>query len=283
MTPDLAAVVINLRATRRLTLTQHMGRALQHASLSLFDPALSDLLHQDSDDPKPLTISDVMRARAAVPLRGMVAAGDPAWIRITGLDAAVTAGLLAFAADPRPEIVIDNIPWAVTSVLTTDDQHPWAGQDSYANLLRSYTNQFRMIGDFTLEFALPTAFKTPGEDGTALFVPLPIPQQIFRSLRNRWNAFAPMALPDTLFDFAAQHIAVARFDDLRTQPVMLKTLFRGFTGTVTFNVVLPKHPSTDHIALAYGALMLAHFAFYSGVGIKTTTGMGMLRLVDTRR
>ncbi|MEP7284284.1 MAG: CRISPR-associated endoribonuclease Cas6 [Chloroflexota bacterium] len=277
--PDLLAVVLQLRATQALTLTQHMGRALQRASLLMLNPEHATQIHDESDDPKPITVSDVMKPGTPLPLRGKLIEGDTAWIRVTALDAVTAAQLMAFTSNAQNEmIVIDNIPWQIVASASTPEEHPWAGQDTYAGLLRKF-GSFQRVRDFSLHFALPTVFKAPGLDNSTVFVPLPIPQQIFRSLRNRWNTFSPVSVPDEIYDFSGQHIAISHFDYLRTQPVMLTKLFRGFTGTVAFDFVLPKQATPQQMMLAYAILMLSEFAFYSGVGVKTTMGMGMVRPV----
>lgn len=92
---ELAALVIELRASRNTHLANHMGRAVQQAGLRLLgesDPDVAQHIH-DLPDEKPFTVSPLMQG--AQSLYGDVNTDAPAWIRLTGLRADVAHALVA--------------------------------------------------------------------------------------------------------------------------------------------------------------------------------------------
>src|SRR5258708_30671351 len=101
---DLAAIVVELCATKTLTVEHHMGRAAQQVALDIVrrqSESLSEKLHEDRDV-KAYTVSGLLYADA-VAVIGKVKTGDTAWIRIGGLHGDVVEALHNFAAHPPPE------------------------------------------------------------------------------------------------------------------------------------------------------------------------------------
>jgi CRISPR-associated endoribonuclease Cas6 len=91
---------------------------------------------------------------------------------------------------------------------TTDPvEHPWAGQAAYADLVQRCTLRGgpapRAV---TLRFSSPTLFRNDGRDQ-----PLPAPELVFGGLLRKWNAFAPIALPEEALRYAAECVALGRF------------------------------------------------------------------------
>ncbi|HHW54863.1 MAG: CRISPR-associated endoribonuclease Cas6 [bacterium] len=116
----------------------------------------------------------------------------------------------------------------------------------------------------TLEFLTPTSFR---QRGTQILFPLP--EYVFGSLRQRWNAHGPIRLPE---DLDLSLIQVARYR-ARTQLVPFNRYkIVGFTGTCTYQVP-KKVPDFVPWLLA----VLADYAEFAGVGYKTTMGMGVVR------
>lgn len=103
-------------------------------------------------------------------------------------------------------------------------------------------------------------------------LPFPLPEQVFGSLLDKWNTFAPVALPDETRRFADECLALCRYR-LNTQPVAFKKggLEMGFVGQVRYAAL-----NRDRYWLSV-LQTLADFAFYAGVGYQTTTSMGQVR------
>jgi CRISPR/Cas system endoribonuclease Cas6 (RAMP superfamily) len=120
-----------------------------------------------------------------------------------------------------------------------------------------------------------------------LDVCLPAPAQIFHSLWEKWNAFAPepMHIHDFWSQFAADCIFVDELAAVNTTCWEFSEgtcgSATGFTGTVGF--YLPPKSKVkkqwqeywDGVATVMRSL--ADFSYYCGVGHHTTIGMGQAR------
>ena len=106
-------------------------------------------------------------------------------------------------------------------------------------------------------------------------LPLPLPELVFGSLLDRWQAIAPIALHPDMRRFAAEAVVLGRYH-LRTRGMPYKQggMQIGFTGEATFIAL-----NRDRYWLNVLHL-LAAFAFYSGVGYQTGAGLGQVRAVE---
>ena len=120
-----------------------------------------------------------------------------------------------------------------------------------------------------LKFVSPTAFKSHGQN-----VPLPLPGSVFGSLLDKWNSFAPIAMPDEVRRFADECMAVSQYVG-RTRALHGKAgnVQIGFVGTVRFTAT-----NRDRYWLSL-INVLADFAWYAGVGRLATQGMGQVRRI----
>lgn len=117
-------------------------------------------------------------------------------------------------------------------------------------------------------FLSPTSFRHRGKQ-----IILPQPELVFQSLLRRWNAFSPIKLATNLKDYFTQ-ILVSRYD-LKTELVEFSRFkIIGFKGEVTYS--LPKSMKKE---IKKELNCLADYAFYAGVGAKTTMGMGQTRRI----
>ncbi|MZP30638.1 CRISPR-associated endoribonuclease Cas6 [Heliobacterium undosum] len=116
-------------------------------------------------------------------------------------------------------------------------------------------------------FLTPTSFRQRGTQ-----VVLPIPELVFGSLLRRWNQYSPLPFPETLADeFTAIRI---RKHNIRTDLYQFdRYKIIGFVGDVVFEFATSNPVSP----ILFNAL--ARFAEYSGVGYKSTMGMGETRIV----
>lgn len=138
--------------------------------------------------------------------------------------------------------------------------HRWAGASSFATLLEGVPS-----ADAHLQFASPTSFRRKGSS-----YPLPEPRLVFGSLRERWNAHAPVPVPEELGAalterLTLRHLALRSRGDAALHMI-------GCTGRATYH--LPRATPEE----ARWLTALARFAFFSGVGAKTTAGFGRARL-----
>ncbi|MCC7446732.1 MAG: CRISPR system precrRNA processing endoribonuclease RAMP protein Cas6 [Anaerolineae bacterium] len=311
---DLTAMVVKLRPIEPCEIRDHMGRASQEFMLRLLgrhDPALAAALHpaQGSHDLKPFTTSSLLHEGSTTPIYGLIREDEQVWLRLTSLARPVSIGLDALRHNPPtkqdyaeayqqgliqikdavwraipdavPICAYDHRLWWLDGIDDESVQHPWAGRLNYADLRRQ-VEQTRRGYRFSLRFESPTTFHSKGLD-----VPLPIPTLIFRNLIDRWSAFAPSALPPDLFTFVEQFVAVTRYTTKTLILAGKQSKHVGFVGEVTFTIKAnnpglrnhdPDLANTlegDHKRLSGFIALLTRFAFFSGVGRQTTTGMGM--------
>ena len=283
-THDLGAFVINLRVTRPLSIRQHMGRAGQQLCLAIMqdvDPLLSEEQHRPNQT-KAYSVSGLLRPDDDMPVWGDVTYEDRAWLRLVGLRADVVQALAHFAQNPPTTIEIDRDRWHIESVIA--EQHHWAGQASYALLVREH-QQIVPPSKIELVFAAPTSFHRDG-----LNIPVAEPSLVWGSLLRQWNYLSGFPLPETLTAFIRWHVMLSRYR-AETQILNFKQGSQqiGFVGQAAYTIktrseALEKaDPALDetlqrqHADLARSLALLAAFTFYSGIGIKTTTGMGMVR------
>lgn len=138
---------------------------------------------------------------------------------------------------------------------------PWAGTVDWGKF-----GAGKSARTIQFHFCTPTAFRQGDLD-----LPLPAPRLIFRGLLTRWNAFAPIPLPldgetiDRSVALSSARIETRVFYDGRAH-------IPGFVGPVEFRI-LRRAPKEAVRALH----ALAEFAFYAGVGRKTTHGMGLVK------
>jgi CRISPR-associated endoribonuclease Cas6 len=292
---DLGALVITLRATRSLTIHQYMGRAARQLCLDLVhdvDPALSAALHAPRQI-KPYSVSGLLLPESVRPVEGAVRPGDNAWVRLVGLQAEVVAALDHFAQQAPSTVTFDRVPWEIARATWTD--HPWAGRATYAGLIQQH-HAAAPPDVVWFEFVSPTAFSSAD-----LNIPLPDPLRVSDSLRQQWNALNPLpaalALPDTFMDFVQYFVPLTEYR-AHSEAVRLETPEIGFCAEHVKFTIKPharvshrlriKNPDRARVLdalndqrddLARAVALLSDFAFYGGVGIKTTTGMGMAQRI----
>ncbi len=282
--PDLSlhAIVVNLIATEDGRVPATQGALAHAAFLDLVraaDPDLATRLH-GRDTRQPFTLS---------PLRGLpghaedghyrLRAGQRVWLRLTLLDPALfmafmrrlLAGpdLWATTEGRLYGLRIGDIPFTIESAIGVPGGHPWVGYTS-AGALRANArtdSRIRML------FASPTAISL-GEKGPAKqrMVIIPWPQCVFASLRGVWNRLTGDDIPIEFESWVADYVMVREVRNWRTGVYQLKRGVRpGGAGDVVFEAL---DDTPDHLRTLN---LLADFAFYSGVGAKTTMGMGQAR------
>lgn len=256
---ELAIFTLNLRPLHEAILPGWLGRSAQAwflDSLRAVSPDLSAAVH-DGSRPRPFTLSSLLPTSARGSL--MLSPRRVNTLRLTTLHPDLTQ-LTQNALIPhwlQHGIVLHSQPLRVESVQ--------AHTLRYADLLAAPAAGRRQ----RLTFASPTLFSRTG----SLPVPLPLPEYVFGSLLDRWQAFSSLALHPDLRQFVQQHIGIEAFEG-HTQTVSLERAARGshtgFTGSATFSAHNAQGPCFAH----WHALGL--YAAFSGVGKHTTIGLGQV-------
>ena len=270
----LTSLVIELRAHEAVTLPGHVGRASHALFLRLLaadSPERAEALHS-GEGLRPFTCSSLVGGRRQGKVM-TVKPDQPCFVRFTAFEPEL-AGWLASLPGRLPESVeLDGQPFHVVRSATEPAGHAWAAHSAYPDLSGPY-----LLGRqapeprIELDFVSPTAFHSGGRT-----LPLPLPDQVFGSLLDKWNAYAPVALPEETRRFAGECLALSRYR-ISTQVVAFKEggLQVGFIGPV-------RYAALNHDRYWLSVLQtLADFAFYAGVGYQTTTGMGQVRRIQNR-
>lgn len=295
----LISLLLTLEADRSGVLPSHVGRANYAVILERLNEVasgLGDAIHA-LEGAKPLTCSGLFatgrqiggeqRAGCQADFQTVMHAGSRFKIHITGLTTEVSNALSkAFLERPPGIWSVSGYTFRVVKILCDEAIDPWTGCTSYKTLAakpilagRPFTPQV------TLAFLSPTSFQSNN-----LHMPLPLPDLVFGSLADRWNHFSPrIKMPAGLRTLLGERLAISQYE-LRSQAVQQKSgadghgpgprsLHIGAEGIVTYTLTGKASDPQQFVELTGRLYTLANFALYSGVGVKTTTGMGQCRRV----
>ena len=264
----LTSLVVELKAAESGTINGGTGRAVHgfwYKHWGKTDPSLADDLHQETETP-PFTLSPIMDI--PYPRQGKihVRAGELGWFRVVALSERISHSLTKTWAPKLPKTIeLARIPWRVRGWSISHDKHPWAGQIAYKKLGK---NLFSMEPprSWRFQFSTPTTF-----NGAVGHLPFPLPDSLVSSWLRRWQAFAPIGLPENLPQLVREGVVVSSYR-LKTVPVRHgKRLTVGCVGDCKLYALnLPP-------AIRAAVDTLAQYAFYVGSGHRTTQGMGMTR------
>ena len=294
----LTSLLLTLVAERDGVLPSTLGRANYAATLARLNEladGLGDRLHADNG-PKPLTCSDLFplrsEKRSDLPIRRpttqlLVRTGDRFHLHLTGLTPTVSQALLAaFVAEPPTTLTVSNYTFQVEQALCDAAVDGWTGVTTYEALAAQPILGGRPFApQLTLAFLSPTSFESNN-----LHIPLPLPNLVFGSLVDRWNRFSPLLkLAPELRQQLLDTVAISQYE-LRSAVVPQKSgadgrssgatpLHIGAEGYVTYIIAGKTHDHHLTVELTNKLQTLANFAMYSGVGVKTTTGMGQCRRI----
>ncbi len=245
--PDLAAAIHEPGETRPFTVSSLLGRFPDHA----FDPA-------DASHP-----SATYR------------------LRFTALSAPVAQALLQVTEtggplSPGKQIELDDLAFRVLPAPPDP-----AGQGETATTTYAEFASASLLGEqpaprtIRLRFISPTNFTSGGRlSSNGHNVPFPLPDFVFGSLLDRWNAFSPVAFPAELRRYAAECLHISRFDISSRAAQVAGGIQLGMTGIVTF-----KAHNYDRYWFSL-VHTLARYAFFAGVGAKTSMGLGQCKVVE---
>lgn len=264
------SLVLTLEPLQVAMLPASLGRASHACLLRIVEetsPSVGSRLH-DEEGPKPFTASNLWGAKPVRPGTVEVTPGSPCWVRFTSLDEELTQVLCdqLLGRDTR-RVQLDSAFFGIVKVTADPQENAWAGAATYGELSQRYLLAQETPGhQLGLEFATPTTFRSGGMN-----VPLPMPELVFGSLVQRWNAFAPVAVSEDVRRYAAEGLAVSRYR-LQTRIVPIGEAKQvGCVGDCHYVAL-----NRDRYWLGLVNL-LADFALYAGVGYKTTMGLGQVR------
>jgi CRISPR-associated endoribonuclease Cas6 len=195
-----------------------------------------------------------------------ISPSTPCWWRISLLDEVLFGKLTGLWLNLNPDRAfhLGSADLYITSILgTPQSSQPWSNFATYQQIYDRASETERNI---TFHLATPTAFRQGKYDS-----PLPTRDNVFKSLCDRWNTYSAIQIsPDII-----EPIFPSRFN-IRTEVVTNydKHHFIGCIGEIGYRVLGDVEPLVIKQINA-----LADFAMFSGIGRKTTMGMGIARRV----
>lgn len=284
----LRSILLSLTAESSYPILGALGRPIQAwflGQLTRSHATLAARLH-DEQGLKPYTVSTLLDERGRSLRAGSwLEPGQECLLRITTLNEELSETLeKRVIRRLQNHLTLYKMDFRVDGIYTKYSEHEWAGEASFSEIAQD--SQLSQSGNrVRLEFASPTVFRNNGLD-----ICVPLSGQIFRSLWEKWNAFAPVPMQIHEFwpSFAADCILVDELTAVNTKHWEFAEGARGaatgFTGTVGFSLA-PKgkvKKSWQEYWDGASTVMqsLAGFAFYSGVGHHATIGMGQSRMLQ---
>lgn len=256
----LYSTLLKLRCERDISHKDshaYRGLAMVLGLLGSRHPRVSEALHQPARD-KPITVSPL------APLKG----AKGTWcLRLTLMDQALFGDFAdaVLSWDPKRELTLGDNRFLLDGIETAPGSDPRVSCISYQNLLECVpTTEQR----WKIEFLTPTSFRSKGSHS-----PFPATPLVFGSLARRWSRFSPLPLPSGLMAALEDQIGIAEYR-IGLYRLTFGGFFEpGFTGSCTYSA---RRNAAPEVLKWAGAL--ARFAYFSGVGAKTTMGMGQARL-----
>jgi len=266
----LASIVLMLQPIKDSAIKVSHGESAYVSALNIIgnlDPDLERDIH-DSTDAKPLTVSPVWEAPRDGNILLLRSDKTYKW-RLTGLNEYISKCLLK-NYNAIDTLWIDNATFKVVNVFADNDSDPNAGQSSYMDML-DYWNNIDPPKTFTLKFLSPTTFR----DGN-IEKPFPIPELVFGSLINTWNAHSPYELSYSKSDLKDM-ILLSNWRGETRSVILEGQNIPCFTGKFTYQAI----ENISEIRRFIG--LLSDYAFFAGVGWQTTRGLGQAQIITTPR
>ncbi len=272
----LTSLVLIVRPETDGPLPKTVGNFSYAAFLKLvreYSESLAAELH-DQNGKKPFTISPLQGPFTRSNGRVLASAENSYWLRITGLDDEITSLLEDLSEKDSFDLVLGNVAFQVEKSTLAGGEHRWAGQVRYEALYDHWlTGIARVPRKISMRFYSPTTFRSKGQN-----LPLPMPGLVFYQLLQKWNAYAPVFVGEDMAEIAENRLCLSRYQ-LETRMMHFGQYRQlGFTGDCEFYLKC----AGDEV-WARVLHLLADFAFYAGVGYKTTMGMGQVRRTDGLR
>lgn len=266
----LISAVLKIRPMRTIEIPATTGNTL-HAffldQVRLMDSRLAARLHAPGEI-KPFTVSSLQGSFESRGGKVRLSEKSEYWFRITGLEAELSHVLLDLTKMLPATVSLFGSEFDLIGAAVEDREHSWSGRSSceriYAESMERAGGSERKI---RLKFFSPTTFRS-GE----VNIPFPLPSLIFESVAAKWNRFAPPSLRAVIGPEINQILLLSGYELATRMMDFGRYRQAGFIGNSDF---LIRDGVDDSIRRTIRAMV--DFLFYSGVGYKTTMGMGQVK------
>ena len=275
-TTALRALVLDLTALDDgvlPVLAGELAHAAFYAIVQSVDPALSQQMH-DAQGRSAFALSPLyVYWRSPYDRKVKVSAGQPGWLRICLLDDRLfevfQEHLLGRAL---PTIRLGEVRLAITHVYGAPGSHPWCGFTTLDELRRVHATPTH----WALEFASPTAIRWGEADNQARRIEIfPQPRMAVAGLRSRWDKLTGDAWGREFEEWAERNVIVGTVRRWQMESFTYqRQRYRGGLGALEYHVL---DASRAEQVAHFNRLL--HLAFYTGIGYKTTMGLGQMRIL----
>lgn len=227
------------------------------------DEQMSKQLH-DEQKGKSFTVSSFLGKELDKPIR--IEKNSSYFIRLTVLDEEVFDTMIASLLEKntlKESIRVGNVEYKILEIFFDKEQSKWADHTSEQELF----NQQYASNLVKLRFYTPTLFKVGDQH-----CKYPVPEKVFTSLLRKFNKYSKYKI-DQQIEEKFKEITVIEKKTQSRRVTLRDFYLEGFIGDVTFKI-----PEQDE-QLIKTANILADFAFYAGVGYKTTMGLGQTQKI----
>ncbi len=256
-------------------LAGELAHAAFYAIVESVDPALSQQMH-DAQGRSNFALSPLYGYwRRPYDRKIKVKAGQSGWLRISLLDDQLFAVFHEHLLNSAlPAIRLGAIRFAITHVYGAPGSHPWCGFTTLDELRRLDETP----NCWNLEFASPTAIRWGEADNKVRRVEVfPQPRGAIAGLRSLWNRRAGDEWGREFEEWVERNIGVGRIERWETQPFPFqKQTYLGGVGQLEYRVLDDRNRAN----VAHFNRLL-HLAFYTGIGYKTTHGLGQVRVLQS--
>jgi len=294
---ELFSFLLRLHPTEEGWVSPSSGSQAHAAFLDIVrqnDPLLAEQLHQ-ANQRRPFTVG-LLQGFNHMPATQLeeaitknqkvqVLPGQVYWLRITMLDSRIFGTFIQhLIMKPHAlSIRLGEARFEVSRLLGSPEPgsagNPWTAYSSFEEL-SIYTDVRR---HYEFEFATPTAFSMGQQAWGKLMKLLPEPAHVFESLAKQWETFAPEHVRLAAKGLTARRFASWCEDNLIVVRYALETRYlpsskfaqAGFQGKILYEM-----KGIQSSLEGEWLTPLAHFALFSGVGYKTSMGMGQTRCTN---
>lgn len=260
------SLVINFSLLSDIPSGYTSGKHLHALFLKLVDSADSDLADyfHTSETNKSFTVSPLQfNHQIQWQNQKTLKKGYSYWFRITLLDDTLFGKLtkLWLNLNPKKPFHLGSGDLVITSILATSNNNQfWANSISYQQLYDQASDNERNI---SFSLVTPVTFRQGKNDNC-----LPTVDSVFSSLLKRWQKYSPLPINELNFG-----CLFPSYFDINTEMIKDKqTKFIGCIGNINYQILGSIEPWQIKQINA-----LADYAFYCGLGRKTTMGMGMIK------
>ncbi len=263
-TEILASIVLVLRVIDdSMHLPIWLGNETRTAFYNMLleaDPKLSRKVH-DELDPKPFTVSSLIRKG-----KGQY------YIRYTTLINDLYELLIGILFDKfrnNEKMKFAGWEFEIERLVLGGADEKLAAITDYRSLWKNPVKK-----DFSFKFISPTSFRSGIGN-----LPFPLPYSIYNGLLKKWNSYAPsdLLIDNDILEAVTEHVFPARYS-IRTILVEQRNAkLIGFMGRCFFEVI--GKVSDD---ILHKLTVLSEDAYFAGVGMKTTQGMGQTLIINDR-